>query len=78
VAELRVPVGVFLLVELHPDLSQHQTTPTGVWASLAQIAGVKSISDLSTMPIPLFEEQVLMRLSPAEERLVQQALRKRK
>jgi hypothetical protein len=77
-AELRVPAGTFLLVELHSDLSKHLTTSTGVWASLGQVAGIKSISDLSTMPIALFEEQVLMRLSPQEERLVQQALRRRK
>ena len=77
-AELRVPAGTFLLVELHADLSQHLTTPTGVWASLGQIAGIKCISDLSTMPLAMFEEQVLMRLSPDEQRLVERAMRRRK
>jgi hypothetical protein len=76
-AELRIPAGTFLLVELQPDLAQHQTTPTGVWAGLRQIAGIKSVSDLSTMPLAALEEQVLMRLSPEEERLFRRAAKSR-
>jgi hypothetical protein len=77
VSELRVPAGTFLLVELQPDLAQHQTTPTGVWVSLRQIAGIKSVSDLSTMPMAALEDQVLMRLSPEEQRLFRRKVRAR-
>ena len=39
----------FWLVELEPDLPSHYTTETGVWCSIHQISGVKSITDLSAI-----------------------------
>jgi hypothetical protein len=42
-------VSRWLLVELEPDLAQHYTTRTGVWCSLKQIAGIKSITDISAI-----------------------------
>jgi hypothetical protein len=39
----------WLLVELEEDLAQHYTTRTGVWSSLKQIAGIKSITDISAI-----------------------------
>ena len=39
----------FLLVVLEEDLAAHYTTRTGVWASLKQVSGIQSITDLSAI-----------------------------
>ena len=63
-ADLRVPTGVFLLLELEPL----DPAAVGVLAQMfVRMAQVRSVTDLALLPLALLEERVLLRLSPEEQ-----------
>ncbi len=63
-AEVKAPIGAFLLLELEPGL--HASRLAGLYHNVTLLPGVRSCSDLSLVPMELLQERILMRLSPEE------------
>jgi len=67
VAELRAPAGAFGYFELDDGL--HPSRVAGIFHAVVLLPGVRCCVDLSLVSRELLDERVLLRLSPAEQRL---------
>jgi hypothetical protein len=63
-AEAKAPGGAFLLLELESGLGVSRVA--GIFHNVTLLPGVKSVADLSTIPMELLQERVLLRLDPTE------------
>jgi hypothetical protein len=66
-AEHLAPTGAFLVVELEPGINRRALDE--LWNVIPRLPGVRSVADLSTVPLELLSERVLLRLSAAEQRI---------
>jgi len=67
VAEFQAPLGQFLLLELEPGLNPGRIAD--VFCNVTLLDGVRSCSDLASIPIEGLAERVMLRLSPDEQQL---------
>lgn len=63
----------YLLVELAEDLAACRTTRAGVWASIMQVGGVYSLTDLEVISRATLDQWLL----PQDQSLVGKPVRKR-
>jgi hypothetical protein len=67
----------WLLVELYPELDKHRTTRTGVWCSITQIPGIKSLTDISAISRRTADELVGDVFLPEDHVLVDTSAQRR-
>ena len=67
----------WLLVELESDLTRCRTTRTSVWRGIKLVAGVKSVTDMSSLSRRTMEAWLGDCILPAEQVLVDKSAQRR-